>query len=84
MSMMASQITGASIVYSTVSSGADQRKHQSSASLAFPRGIPRWPVNIAQRTSNKENAFIWWRHLDDHNTYQNQNNVAYSSTIVYI
>ena len=32
-------------VYSTVYSGADQRKHQSSASLAFVRGIHRWPVN---------------------------------------
>ena len=29
----------------TVYSGADQRKHQSSASLAFMRGIRRWPVN---------------------------------------
>ena len=33
------------IVYSTVYSGTDQRKHQSSASLAFVRGIHRWPVN---------------------------------------
>ena len=33
------------IVYSIVYSGADQRKHQSSASLAFVRGIHRWPVN---------------------------------------
>ena len=45
MSTLASQITGASIVYSTVYSGADQRKHQSSASLAFVRGIHRKPVN---------------------------------------
>ena len=45
MSPMASQITGVSIVYSTVCSGADQRKHQSSASLAFVRGIHRSPVN---------------------------------------
>ena len=45
MSAMAFQITGVSIVYSTVGSGADQRKHQSSASLAFVRGIHRWPVN---------------------------------------
>ena len=29
---------------STVGSGADQRKHQSSASLAFVRVIHRWPV----------------------------------------
>ena len=39
MSTMASQITGASMVYW----GADQRKHQSSASLAFVRGIHWWP-----------------------------------------
>ena len=45
MSVIASQITGVSIVYSTVYSGADKRKHQSSASLAFVRGIHRWPVN---------------------------------------
>ena len=44
-SMMASQITRLSIVYSTVYSGADQRKHQRSASLAFVRGILRRPVN---------------------------------------
>ena len=45
MSVMASQITSLTIVYATVYSGADQRKHQSSASLAFVRGIHRWPVN---------------------------------------
>ena len=45
MTEMASQITAVSIVYSNVCSGADQRKHQSSASLAFVRGIHRWPVN---------------------------------------
>ena len=33
------------IVYSTVYSGTDHRKHQSSTSLAFVRGIHRWPVN---------------------------------------
>ena len=45
MSAMASQITSLTIVYSTVYSDADQRKHQSSASLAFVRGIHRAPVN---------------------------------------
>ena len=45
MSAMVSQITSVSIVCSTVCSGADQRKHQSPASLAFVRGIHRWPVN---------------------------------------
>ena len=48
MCTMASQITSLIIVYSTVYSGADQRKHQSSASLAFVWGIHRgplkWPV----------------------------------------
>ena len=42
---MASQITSLVIVYSTVNWGADQRKHQRSASLAFVRGIHRPPVN---------------------------------------
>ena len=36
---------GVSIVCSAVCSGADRRKYQSSASLAFVRGIHRWPVN---------------------------------------
>ena len=45
MNTIASQITNVLIVYSTVYSGADQRKHQSSGSLAFLRGIHRWPVN---------------------------------------
>ena len=45
MGAMASQITSLAIVYSTSYSGADQRKHQSSAWLAFKRGIHRWPVN---------------------------------------
>ena len=42
MSMMTSQIRSVSIVYWTICSGADQRKHQSSVSLAFVRGIHRW------------------------------------------
>ena len=38
---MASQITSLTVVYSIVHSGADQSKHQSSASLAFVWGIHR-------------------------------------------
>ena len=45
MGAMASQITRLTIVYSTVYSSADLRKYQSSASLAFVRGIQRSPVN---------------------------------------
>ena len=41
----ASQITSLAIVYSTVYSCPDQRKHQSSASLAFVGGIHQWTVN---------------------------------------
>ena len=45
MRAMASQITSLMIVYSTVYAGTDERKYQNSASLAFVRGIHRWPVN---------------------------------------
>ena len=56
MGEIASQITSLTMVYSAVYSGEDQRKHQSSASLTFVRGIP------AQMASNAENVSIWWRH----------------------
>ena len=45
MNVMASQITSLMIVYSTVYSSADQRKHKSPASLAFVWKIRWWPVN---------------------------------------
>ena len=45
MTTIASQITSLTVVYSTIYSDADQRKHQSSAPLAFARGIHRGPVN---------------------------------------
>ena len=41
MRAMAAQITSLTIIFWTVYSGADQRKHQSSASLAFVQGIHR-------------------------------------------
>ena len=49
MSATASEITSLMIAYSTFYSGADERKHQSSASLAFVRGIHRWPVNSTHK-----------------------------------
>ena len=68
MGTIVSQITSLTIVYSTVYSGADQRKYQSSASLAFVRGIHqglvnsphKWPVTL-------KNVPIWWCHhvMDD-------------------
>ena len=45
MGWTASKITSLAIAYSTVYTGADQRKHQSSASLAFVQGIRLWPGN---------------------------------------
>ena len=45
MGAMVSQIISLTIVYSIIYSGADQRKHQSSVSLAFVRGIHRGPMN---------------------------------------
>ena len=59
MGAIASHITGLTIVYSTIYPSADQRKHQSSASLTFVRGIHRWP---AQMSNNAENVTIWSRH----------------------
>ena len=55
MTAMMSHVTCVSIVCLTVCSDADQRKHQSSTSLAFVRGFP------SQRTNNTENVSIWWR-----------------------
>ena len=49
MNAMASQITSLTIVYSTVYSDPDQRKHQSFASLAFVQGIHRGPVNTPHK-----------------------------------
>ena len=51
MTTMASQITSLTIVYSTVCSCADQRKHQISASLAFVRGMHQWPLNSPHKGS---------------------------------
>ena len=49
MTTMASQITSLTVVYSIVYSDTDLRKHQSSALLAFVRGIHRWPVNYPHK-----------------------------------
>ena len=60
MSAMVSLITGVSIVYSIVRSGAEQ------ANIKAPRDWPLWEESIgdfpAQRSSNAENGSVWWRH----------------------
>ena len=72
MGTIASQITSLTIVYSTVYSDADQRKHQSSAQAvkrcdrAFTGlcagNSPETGEFPAQMASNAENVSIWWRH----------------------
>ena len=57
MSAMASQITSLTVVYSTVYSSTDQRKHQSSASLAFVLWIHRSLVNSPHKSSYAEFFF---------------------------
>ena len=57
MGMIASQITSLMIVYSTIYSGADQRKHQSSTSLAFVMGIHWWPVNSPHKWPVRRKMF---------------------------
>ena len=56
---VASQITSLTIVYSTICSHADQRKHQSAVSLAFVRGIHRWPVNSSHKGPGTRKIFPW-------------------------
>ena len=64
MGAIESQITSLTSVYSTIYSEADQRKHQSSASLAFVRNSPVTDEFPAQMASDAENASIWliWYH----------------------
>ena len=59
MAMMASQITSFMIVYSTVYLGADQRKHQSSVSLVFVRGIHQGPVNSLHKGPVTRKMFLF-------------------------
>ena len=57
MGAMASQISSLTRVYTTIYSGADQRKHQCYAPLAFVRGIHRWPVNSPHKGPITRNMF---------------------------
>ena len=91
MSTMASQITGLMIVYSTVYSDADQRKHQSSASLAFVRGIHRRPVNSPHKWPvTQKNVSIWWRHHENgqvpfnNDTLQSTNRLNISRNVLQL
>ena len=69
MGAVASQITNLMIVYSTVYSDADQRKHQSAASLAFVRGIHLGPVNsphewpVTRKMFPIDDVIVIWMYL---------------------
>ena len=65
MTTVASQITSITVVYSIVYSGADQRKYQSSASLALGGELTGTGDFPTQKVSNAENVSIWWRHHVD-------------------
>ena len=62
MTTTASQMTSLTVIYSTVYSDADRRKHQSSASLAYVWGIhrDRWIPRTKGQLRGK--CFHWWRH----------------------
>ena len=83
MSAMASQFTDVSIVCSTVCLGTDQRKHQSSASLAFVRRIHRWTVDSHHKGSVTRKMFPWmtsscivFNHLKQWNTPLDPRNIC--------
>ena len=76
MTAMASQITSLTIVYLTVYSDADQRKHQSSVSLAFVRGIHMWPVDSSHKGPVTRKMFPFDDAIIPY-TKQNVNDVLY-------
>ena len=80
MGVIASQITSLTSVYSTVCLGVDQRKHQSSASLALLRGIHRGPVNsphkwpVTRKMLPFEDVIMSW---EDSGMYQVEESNAF-------
>ena len=57
VTMSAMVTTGVAVVCSTVCSGADQRKHQSSAPIAFVKGTQRWPMDSLYKEPVTRNNF---------------------------
>ena len=63
MGAMASQVTSLTIVYSTIYSGADQKKISKLRVTGLCAGKSPGPGEFpAQMASNAENVSIWWRH----------------------
>ena len=92
MRLVASQITSLTTVYTTVYSVTDQRKHQSSASLAFVREIHRWPVNSPHKGPVTRKMFpfeevimvcwYWWIHIMASVSVKHRRNVTADSVAV--
>ena len=77
---IASQITGLTIVYSTVYSGVDQWKYQSSASLASVRGVHRWPLNSPHKWPVTRKMFPFDDVIILSHTHTDSSNIACPNT----
>ena len=72
MGAIASQITSLTIVFSIVYSDADERKYQSSVSLAFVQGIHRGPVNsphkwpVTRKMFSFDDVIMWNDTSEEH------------------
>ena len=84
MGTMASLITSLTSVYSTVHPGADQRKHQSSASLAFVRGIHRRPVNSPHKWPVTRKMFPFDDVIMDHLALSVPANTWYHNQVIHL
>ena len=83
MDAIASQITSLTIVYSTIYTDVDQRKHQSSASQAFVWGIHRGPVNSPHKWPVTRKMFpfddvIMWTLRNKLQWYFNRNSYIFA------
>ena len=77
MGAMESQVTSLTIVYLTFYSGKDQRKYQSSVSLAFVRRIHRWRVNSPHKVPVTRQGF----HLMTSSWFDGITNVLFKLSI---
>ena len=82
MSAMASQITGVSIVYSTVCSGVDKKKASKLRVTGLcERNSPVTGEFPAQRASDAENVSSWWRHDACNHERFSYNQTAHNSIL---
>ena len=91
MGLIASQTTSLTVVYSIAYSDADQRKHQSSVSLAFVWGIHRGPVNsphkrsVTRKMFSFDDVIMWYLpHMALSTSYSNNTTLVTLMTINYL